>query len=356
MEFIVRNLEGDIVISNISDNKIMYELLSCDAECETVQCKIRNAKRRQGKKGNEKFIVYFLSYDQEITNRIFKHYFKVLFALIDEVLTQVSFAKNKEKQKTRRLKHNLINHNANILQEFYKLFSQDLFKNGTNHLDVIVSIIKRDIKKSAFTFLRILKYSNLMKAEFDVYDMLDQEQPYLDFTYHSLHRVVILTLNPFWLDLVENNVNIVISPCNDRILLDYKTISVALSHIFDNTAKYIMPKSDFTIKFDKSIDTIMISFDMISVKVEENELEKLFEENVSGKWAEECKLSGDGIGMYMVNKLIKLNKGKINFKRDVNKFLRTNLNGIPYENNIIEISLPLGNLIYVSNDRNLVKA
>ena len=68
--------------------------------------------------------------------------------------------------------------------------------------------------------------------------MLDQENPYLDFSEHAIHKVVLLTLNPFWLDLVENGVNINIQPFYDRTILDYKTMSVSLCHIFDNITSF----------------------------------------------------------------------------------------------------------------------
>ncbi|MBK6524190.1 MAG: hypothetical protein IPG07_00720 [Crocinitomicaceae bacterium] len=161
-----------------------------------------------------------------VTNKIFGHYFKAFAMLSKLIIQNIEITKSKERaKKTRRLKHNLINHNTNILQELYKLIPQDSFKAGSNHIDVIQNGISKDHKKSAFTYLKVLKSSNLMKAEFDVYEMLDKDNPDLNFYEHKLHKVIILTLNPFWLDLVENKVNIEIQASMEKVNIDYKTIS-----------------------------------------------------------------------------------------------------------------------------------
>ena len=251
----------------------------------------------------------------------------------------MELTKSKESQKTRRLKHNLINYNANIQQELYKLFPQNLFKNEKNHLDIIENIVNKSSEKSAFAFLKILKNSNLMKNEFDVYEMLDQENPYLDFSEHPIHKVVLLTLNPFWLDLVENGVNINIQSCYGRTALDYKTMSVSLSHIFDNITKYILPESDLNISFEDTSKYIKLVFDMISLRVEESELENIFTENVSGKWSENTGLAGNGIGMFVVKRLVLLNKGTVAFRSFVDKSKSVIFENVPYDNNIIEIKL-----------------
>ena len=178
-----------------------------------------------------------------------------------------------------------------------------------------------------------------MKAEFDVYEMLDKENPDLDFYEHNIHKVIVLTLNPFWLDLVENKINIEIQPSKEKVNIDYKTISVALSHIFDNAAKYIMPNTEFKISFKSEERFINIEFNMISLKVEHDELDEIFSEEISGHWSEELELAGDGVGMYMIKKLIELNKGTVDFIANFDKSKVIKYNNIPYENNKIIINL-----------------
>jgi len=339
MEFLIKNSLGQTIATNINDTRIINQLIKCKSKVETYVCIETNRTKRQGFNNENGFDLYLASYDPTITNKIFNHYFKVFTLLSKEVIQNIENTKNKENQKTRRLKHNLINHNTNILQELYKLIPQDSFKAGVNHLDLIQNGLTKDIKKSAFTYLKVLKSSNLMKAEFDVYEMLDKDNPDLDFYEHKIHKVIILTLNPFWLDLIENNININIQASLEKVIIDYKTISVALSHIFDNATKYIMPNSELKISFTNSNNYIIIEFDMISLKVEPEEIEKIFTEGISGYWSEQLELAGDGIGMYMISKLIKLNKGDVEFKANVDRTKAMKYNNIPYENNKIIIKL-----------------
>ena len=216
---------------------------------------------------------------------------------------------------------------------------QDSFKNGANHLDVIQKVIDNNSKKASFSYLKILKSSNLMKAEFDVYEMIDDENPYLDFYDHQIHKVLMLTLNPFWLDLVEKKIDIHIDPFYEKAFIDYKSISVAFSHIFDNITKYILPHTELIVSFNINQEKINIVMDMTSMKVEEEEIIKIFSETISGKWSKETDTAGDGIGMFVVKKLIKLNNGDVKFLRNYDNSSEINYNGIPYEKNRIEIYL-----------------
>ena len=337
MEFIICNLTGEIVTTNIKSQERITQLLLCDKESEILEN--GTSKIRRGCAIDSKYKLYLCCDDQNITNKIFKHYFRLFKELANEIILSMELTKSKESQKTRRLKHNLINYNANIQQELYKLLPQILFKNEKNHLDIIENIVNKSSKKSAFAFLKILKNSNLMKNEFDVYEMLDQENPYLDFSEHPIHKVVLLTLNPFWLDIVENGVNINIQSFYGKTTLDYKTMSVSLSHIFDNITKYILPNSDLNISFEDSSEYIKLIFDMISLRVEESELGSIFTENISGKWSKETDLAGSGIGMFIVKRLILLNKGAVIFKPLVDKNKSVLFENVPYDNNIIEIKL-----------------
>lgn len=339
MDYIIKTAAGQIISTSINNESILNEVINCNNECERVFCNISNKYKRQGRVILDGIVIYIITYDDSITNRIFKNRLEGISILGKLIDLELASAKNQEGQKTRRLKHNLINHNSNILLELYKLVPQDSFRNGGNHVDLIEDLIKKDTRKAAFTYLKVLKSSNLMKAEFEVYDMLNTDQPYLDFTDHQIHKVLILTLNPFWLDLAEQRVSLNIQPFYEKVQIDYRSISVSLSHIFDNAVKYVMPHSEFNIKFNNTDKFIEISMEMTSLKVEPHELEQIFNESNSGKWATELGLNGDGVGMFMVKKLIEFNRGNVQFIPNYNDKGTINYNGVPYENNKIMITL-----------------
>jgi len=339
MFYLIKSNTGQIILSNIENENLQNQIVNCKLGFERVYCKIENKQRRQGLIVHNSLTIYIASYDESLTNKIFKHKMEgisIFSKLIDLELTN---AKTQESQKTRRLKHNLINHNSNILQELYKLVPQDSLRAGNNHLELIEEFLVKDSRKAAYTYLRILKSSNLMKAEFEVYDMLNTSEPYLDFTDHQIHKVLILTLNPFWLDFAEIKVSINIQPFLEKVHIDYRSISVVLSHIFDNATKYLMPHSDFNISFDSDLKEVSIYIKMISLKVESHEVSKIFEESNSGKWANKLELSGDGIGMYLVRKLVHLNKGTVTFHANYKNHDTIMFNNAPFEHNMIVIKL-----------------
>jgi len=339
MKYLITNKSGLLIESNNDLQEIVSEITLCDSDCERIFCKHKNSFRRQGVYKTDNFNYYLYSYDQNITNRIFKFYVDAFSILAVHLEKNLIIQKTKESQKTRRLKHNLITHSSNILQELYKLFPQDSFRNGCNHLNTIESVIKKDTNRAAYTYLKVLKNSNLMKAEFDVYEMLENENPYLDFSKHSIHKVLILTLNPFWLDLVEQNVNINIDQYHGTVTIDYKSVSVVLSHIFDNMSKYIMPHSNLHISFKEDLENVVIKMEMTSLKIEPTEIDNIFTENYSGTWAKKLDLDGDGIGMYVVRKLAKLNKGNVYFEINYDNKSTIFLDNVPYENNRIYFEL-----------------
>lgn len=339
MDYIISSASGQIISTNIKNEFLLNEMINCDSNCERLLCQISNKYKRQGRVILEGVTIYISTYDDSITNRIFKNRLEGISILGKLIDLEFSNAKSQEGKKTRRLKHNLINHNSNILLELYKLVPQDAFRNGGNHVDLIEELLKKDNRKAAFTYLKVLKSSNLMKAEFEVYDMLNTETPYLDFTDHQIHKVLILTLNPFWLDLAEQKVSLNIQPFYEKVIIDYRSVSVSLSHIFDNAVKYIMPHSELNINFNYSDDFIEISLEMTSLKVELEELDHIFNESNSGKWATELDLNGDGVGMFMVKKLIEFNNGNVQFVADYDKKGTKNYNGVPYENNKTLIKL-----------------
>lgn len=339
MEYIIKLENGQILSTNIKNEIIFNELLKCQSDCERTFCKSFNKYRRQGQIIFNGFSIFIVTYDDALTNRIFKNQLEGISIFGKFLEIELLTAKNFEWQKTRRLKHNLINHNSNILLELYKLVPQDEFRNGINHIDLIKEKLQKDLRKAAFAYLKVLKSSSLMKAEFEVYDMLDSDHPYLDFTEHQIHKVLMLTLYPFWLDLAEQKVSLKIQSFYEKVVFDYRSISVALSHVFDNIVKYVMAHSEINIFFDMKNDYIQISIEMISLKVENEEIEQIFKESESGKWAKELELNGDGVGMFMVKKLIEYNNGTIHFIADFNKKGIIHYNGIPYENNKIIIYL-----------------
>lgn len=336
-------LNDDVIFSNLPLNQNHIPAES-EFVCKLEMCPFEKKEKRHGRVLFDGGYIYLCSYDNEITNKIFKRYFDVLKPMF---LSLSSFKENLkiiEEGKTKRLKHNINNYNAKIKDELEEIIPQETIykKDWKETFGVIEQKIISESKQTAFSLMRIIKYINLINAEMDVYELLNNPFEYLEPEVHSIHRVVGTTIRPFWLDFVQNNNPINMGMCYENVLIDYPTISVVLGHIWDNAAKYIGVNSPLNINFTTNSEYVNVEISMQSIKVEQHECERIFEENYSGKWAGNSGKEGNGIGMYISKKLVEMNKGILEFIRG-NEAYR--LDGIPYANNKIILKLQLAKKI-----------
>ena len=326
-------LNDEVIFSNLPSN-LNHIPPTCEFECKIEMCPFEKKEKRHGKVLHDGGYIYLCIYDNKITNKIFKRYFDVLKPTLSSLITFKDELVTIEESKTKRLKHNINNYNAKIKDELEEIIPHESIykKDWKETLEVIEQKISKETQSTAFSLMRIFKYINLINAEMDVYELLNDPFDFLELQEHSIHRVVGTTIRPFWLDFVQNNNPINMGMCYENVLIDYPTISVVLGHIWDNAAKYIGVNSPLNINFSTSSDYVILEISMQSIKVEQYECEKVFEENYSGRWAGCSGKDGDGIGMYISKKLIEMNKGIMEFICG-NEVYR--LDGIPYANNKI---------------------
>lgn len=333
MYYHIVNKQGKIIASNLTEDRLLI-VNQCKSEAIRIYCPIAKKPMRHGKVTRSKGDIYLATYDENITDTSFRRYMEVYYNLLDEFEKIQQQVNQQEVKHFRRLKHNLVNYNTHILQGIYRFVSQDsLTKGGKSQIALIENLIKDNPKATAELILKILKNANLEKAEYDVYDMIYKTSPVLEFSNHSIHRVIYLTLNSFWLDFLEKNIDIYIEDCNEELCFDYKSISVVLGHIFDNAIKYSSPNSNFRIIFQKSYSKFEVIFDMISIKIEPDELENIFSEGISGYWASKLELNGGGYGLFIIKSLAKLNNVSFLIKPNVDRMRVFHGGGVTYENN-----------------------
>lgn len=337
--FEIKTLSGEIIASNLPEN-YSFDSSEIVDKIKTSKCPISNRDLRHGCFKTKNGIIYLASYDVQ-TNKIFKRYFEACDFFLPSLAESVTLQKTKTKQNFRRFKHNLVSHHTIMLQELESAFPISNSEKGIhNQLDFVQDILKNEPKETALSILKIIKSVNLMKSEFDVYDMLSSENPSLEFFQHYPHKLILLVLNPFWLELIEKRVKINVLECKEEITVDYKSIAVVFTHLFENASKYIARDSAFTVSFKNKGEMIEIIFEMTSLKINPEEKDKIFNEYYSGDYAKATTLSGNGIGLSVVKKLIELNFGNVFVEVDINPSKRTKVMGIPFEQNCFKIQLP----------------
>lgn len=67
----------------------------------------------------------------------------------------------------------------------------------------------------------------------------------------------------------------------------------------------------FDIEFKSSASNLLVSFKMISLYIQNNEQDLIFTDNYSGVFPQRLERNGKGKGMWIVKKVMNLNKGDV---------------------------------------------
>jgi signal transduction histidine kinase len=327
-------VEGSVVVSNLP-KRHLSEAARCTAEVEKCNCPIEMRDKRHGKIHANGLDIYLVSFDTNTTNRIFKQYFVACQFFSPLIAKGKQAVEDSAALNFRRLKHNLVTHNATILQALYAVFPQDtLLVNVKDQPKYISETFRSNTLACSRLIQKILKSANQVKAEFSAFDLITANpMPQKQLESHSAHKIVAVVLSPFWFEFIQNDISIDVGQCHESILVDYESVSVAFYHLFDNATKYIAPKSTLNIIYQQNDSEVTIILEMTSLRIKSSELERIFEEDFSGEFAQETEKAGTGLGMGIAKKLIEFNSGSISVRNNINQKDRREINGIPYERN-----------------------
>lgn len=334
------NKDGGKIYDNLPIDLEEY-YTACKNFNEVIESKNKsNQKMRHGISITEFGTVYIISDDKEIVSR--PRYFKEKLNVYAEHLQEINSIKDDLRQfiqsDNRRLVHNITSINAHIIQEIYLLVPEE--KLSTNYreiLEIIKDYLIKDTDAAASAFLRIAKNSIAMKSEFTVFKKLSGEKPILQKQTHDVRKVLLTVLHVFFQDFKELDVLVQIGDKGKFLMLDFETIRVALYHFIDNTTKFILPDTDFRIKFQEEETKFTITFDMISMEIKSDELENIFKDGVSGANAKQTKKDGDGLGMSIICNILKLHDAQIIIHPNQQPPISRRLNGVNYVRNIFDM-------------------
>jgi hypothetical protein len=309
--------DGEIISDNLVD-ECKQCFVNCTSKGNTINvCPKYGGNRKQGKIINNRGTT-FLCCNETKTTKLFKDKLEGLsYAYYDLVIPKNKYeteAKQIEQQRVNRLIHNLTSLNAHNIQEIDDFIPQELLT--TNYQKLLVFIqdeIKKDSKNAALMFLRIAKHNIHMKTEFSIYKKLDRLDATFEFSLNPIRKVILNVLHTFFADFTNKNIYVYVSEFYGRVKIDYESIQVALYHLIENASKYTMPNTRIEIDFIDKNQEIEVNFKMKSLYIDNEEIEKIFIEGYSGKVAKECKLNGDGIGMWQIKRMMKLNNGDVKF-------------------------------------------
>jgi two-component system, sensor histidine kinase and response regulator len=119
----------------------------------------------------------------------------------------------------------------------------------------------------------------------------------------------IVTVQPYAIqkDLTVNlNVN-----CNSIVTADPADMEIIFNNLLSNAVKYNVPKGFVDITINGCDDTVLLVFTDTGIGIRESDMERLFDEFVRIKNEKTKDISGSGLGLSIVKKVVELYNGTI---------------------------------------------
>ncbi len=323
---------GDLVHSTIKNSK--YEGLFAD--CKTETCKKSNC-RQVYKKYNIGSVRILGQADDDalvtakIANRTADVYSSLLATLLD--------IKKQQEIQYSIFSHNLITTHSRLQDEIASIIPEEKLARALTYNEQVAEVrsaIESDVLGTSESIFEIAKRIIDLQSQITGFKVLSGEIKPNIFP-QNIKKVLLNIIYPYYEDFRKINVDIKLYiedaiAAGNLLPLDYKLFNIAIHHFLNNALKYSYPDSHIDIRFDVSSKTL--SFDMISLRIEEFELETIFELKVSGTNAK--GIPGDGIGMYMLQKALKLLEANMKIQPDYT--FEKWLEGKAYHRNIFYIN------------------
>ena len=336
------NKDNVVIYSNLpKEQNYCFEL--CENKTEIIEkCKFTGKKIRHGKITSVNGVAYLLTFEPELINK--PRYFKEKLSIFSDQILEINIIKQKLTQDiqadNRRLIHNITSFNGHNIQELYLVVPEEkLSKDYRQVKETIKTYLVKDPDAVADAFLRIAKNSIAMKAEFTVFKKLDGGLATLQKQPHYIRKVILTVLHVFYQDFKELNVYVSVEENEKLLKFDFETIRVALYHIIDNTVKYISPNTELKIRFRENEleNSFSLIIEMISMEIKPNELDDVLREGYSGIYAKQSGKNGDGLGLFIVDKILNLNGAKLLVHINQLPLYSKKIEGINYVRNTFEV-------------------
>lgn len=218
-----------------------------------------------------------------------------------------------------------------------------LQKTSDERLGLIMNEIelkKKELANSLQDIFRNAKHATLAYGVTEYFSK-ESELQQCDYSNHKIHGLIVSILYLYEKYFKDKNIRVnIIGDVRDiSVFVNYSSIKIGFDQIFNNILKYSNKDSVVSITFERNKDKyIDIVFNMESVCVSEDDQKEIFKIGHRGEKAKEYSLTGDGIGMAVINKVISLNRGEFYFKYGE---VCASIEGIPFCKNKFIVRLLL---------------
>lgn len=289
---------------------------------------------------NEKRTLY-CAFDEVRVRKQAKYYAKLTAGLLESFAKFVQKEGDIYEKATEVAVHNTRNINAQMNAKLMNLLGEREMSKAHSKLDYVRERVSSNIDQSGRVMLHLVKSLSQVLAEYDVIDYLQPgaKLSRADFQRHRLHTVLVLAFYIYEVDFHEKSIRVWTPETRATVNVNFRTVKTAIGQLFENALKYCKPDSQITITVDESNkQTVWLHFDMVSAEIRDDELMHLCEPGFRGQAAGTLNTTGKGYGMYMIDRLAKLNNGSFRYER--RNTVSYEVDGISYSNNRFSLELP----------------
>lgn len=119
----------------------------------------------------------------------------------------------------------------------------------------------------------------------------------------------IVTVQPYSIQK-DLTVNLTVN-CNSIVTADPADMEIIFNNLLSNAVKYNVPKGFVDITINGCDDTVLLVFTDTGIGIKESDMERLFDEFVRIKNEKTKDISGSGLGLSIVKKVVELYEGTI---------------------------------------------
>lgn len=312
--------------------------LTGDSGGETYvsKCKVYGESRRKilSRSIDGLLEFYFCSPENVKSTRLFREKARASRAALEcasELLDEVS---GEIRSQSSLYMHNIVQLNAQSIQAIHAALPSGSFEKSSREelLSTLSESVGDSPQEIAKLIVDLLKNENLEKTELTLHDKLTGRADMQLFRF-PVHKVVLLVLNTFWGDFTSKNVIVSLGECYDEVRVDYNFLAMVLVHLFHNAAKYVLPSTTLTIKFEPNGTELHVIFTMLSLKIEAEELPRIFDEGFFGAAPKRLGREGKGIGLWVVRELLRQMDADIEVQANIEPAKRMSKMGFDYEAN-----------------------
>lgn len=347
--------DGDWVFDNfpkeavylIKDFKDSEKLISAQIDNIPTQFRI-------GRKISNAGIVYTLCSSEKYikSSKLFKELVDLSAISLKSIIDFKKDAEKKQNERTEEFTHNVTSLNSYSIQDLFALIPQEkLIGNINKQREFIKELINKKPDNTVSTLLKLIKNTLAMKVEFSVYERTLKPSGGVQKIEQPIRPVILSVLQIFMQDFEINNIEVSLdaSEVSNKVLnIDNDSLFVSLYYILDNAVKYCCPRTKFKIIFEEEEKCFSILFKMVSLKILLNEVSQLTVRSYRSESARIVNKNGKGIGMYRIQKTLKLNNAELEIIPRYFDFPRQKGN-IFYEGNLFKIKFTGQQSWFVTN-------